>query len=573
MTPPLFPFAALVGLAPLRLALQLAAIDARLSVLARGDKGAGKTTAVRGVARLLQAGAPFVNLPIGATEERLLGGLDLERALKGEPALKPGLLAAAHGGVLYVDEVNLLPDHLADALLDAVASGTHIVEREGFSAVHDARFVLVGTMNPEEGALRPQLLDRFALAADVSVSLDPTERRTIVERRLDYDRDPQRFMAQWQDAQEQITMRLSDARARLGLVVCPPEMLDRISQIAVARGVRSLRADLALVRASQALAALSGDSTVTDAHVDDVLPLVMAHRATTPRDRTRPPPPLPEPPSDPGRTEGDAPIDERVFRTRPLSMPKLAVREGDGVERGTGASAAGDRRGPVIGARLSSAPGELDLRRTMIHAVARPGPLSIQSEDVHEKIRAPQSKRRYVFVVDASGSHAVRQRMEWVKGAVLGLLEESLGRKDEVAVVAFRGAAAHVLLEPTTMVEEARRALEFLATGGRTPLAHALDIGARYVTDRTIMVLLTDGRANVARTDGDAWADALAAAAAVSCPALVIDSESGPHPTGRAREIAEAMSAAYVTLDGLEDMDVVRILREPSGGMTDLSED
>ncbi len=177
MRPPGFPFPALVGLDSLKMALQLAAIDRRLSVLIRGDKGAGKSTAARGLAELLERGAPFVNLPIGATDDRLLGGLDVEKALKGEPALKRGLLAEANGGVLYVDEVNLLPDHLADALLDAVASGVHVLEREGFSATEVADFVMVGSMNPEEGALRPQLLDRFALAVDVCAPMDPRVRR------------------------------------------------------------------------------------------------------------------------------------------------------------------------------------------------------------------------------------------------------------------------------------------------------------------------------------------------------------------------------------------------------------
>src|SRR5258705_7184067 len=150
MRPPGFPFPALVGLDALKIALQIAAIDRRLSVLIRGDKGAGKSTAARGLVDLLADGAPFVNLPLGATEDRLLGGLDLERALKGDPALKRGLLAEAHGGVLYVDEVNLLPGHLADALLDAAASSLHVVEREGFSATQAADFVMIGSMNPEE---------------------------------------------------------------------------------------------------------------------------------------------------------------------------------------------------------------------------------------------------------------------------------------------------------------------------------------------------------------------------------------------------------------------------------------
>ena len=181
MTNDHFPFPALVGLDALKLALQLAAIDIRLSVLIRGDKGAGKSTAARGLRGLPEQGTPFINLPIGATEDRLLGGIDVEKALRGEPSLKPGLLAAADGGVLYVDEVNLLHDHLVDTLLDAAAMGRATVEREGVSVSHAARFVLIGTMNPEEGELRPQLLDRFGLTVEVASSRDPEQRVEPVE--------------------------------------------------------------------------------------------------------------------------------------------------------------------------------------------------------------------------------------------------------------------------------------------------------------------------------------------------------------------------------------------------------
>src|SRR5580704_10983235 len=180
MKPAVYPFAAIVGQSEMKLALLLAAVDWRLGVLLRGEKGAGKTTAARGLAALLPEPTPFVNLPIGSTEDRLLGGLHLERTLKGDPVLKPGLLSEAHGGVLYVDEINLLPAHLGDALLDTAYSGVNIVEREGLSASHAAEFVLLGSMNPEEGRLRPQLLDRFSLAVDVAASLDPVERKTVV---------------------------------------------------------------------------------------------------------------------------------------------------------------------------------------------------------------------------------------------------------------------------------------------------------------------------------------------------------------------------------------------------------
>src|ERR1700691_2703727 len=189
MKPAVYPFSAIVGQREMKLAVLLAAVDWRLGVLLRGEKGSGKTTAARGLAPLLPEPAPFINLPIGATEDRLLGGLHLERTLKGDPVLKPGLLAEAHGGVLYIDEVNLLPAHLGDALLDAASSGVNVVEREGFSASHPAEFALLGSMNPEEGILRPQLLDRFSLSVEIAAPFESERRQLIVQRRIDFERN------------------------------------------------------------------------------------------------------------------------------------------------------------------------------------------------------------------------------------------------------------------------------------------------------------------------------------------------------------------------------------------------
>lgn len=611
-----FPFAALVGLDALKTALLLAAIDTRLSVLARGDKGAGKSTAARALGTLLAEGAPFVNLPIGATEDRLLGGLDLERAIKGEPALKPGLLHGAHGGVLYVDEVNLLPDHLADALLDTAASGRHIVEREGFSVAQEARFALIGSMNPEEGALRPQLLDRFALAVDVSAPMDPSERRQAVEHRLRFDAAPGAFVEEWRDAEQALARRLRFARGRVEQVSCPDALLQRISEIVCEHGVRSLRADLAIVRASRALAALEGAMTVADAHVEAVLPLALHHRTSSPPHATssasprRPPATTSSstPPPRSGDSESDAdesdtgesdagqfdaddeqrqtdagarPRDgelehtsgtaddgemvagmaaQRTFAARELAAPRL-VPGPDGTPPARVPRGRVEPRGQVIGSRRTADPATLDVRATLVHAVARTGAAQPALEDLHEPRRAPQAGTRFLFVIDSSGSHAMRQRMRLVKGAVNGLLDASLRRHDEVAVVAFRGTSAEVVLPPTRGADDARRALVYLPTGGRTPLAHGLELAATLVTPSTVLILLTDGRANVAARSADPWTDALQAAAAIACPALVIDSESDPQLAGRARQLADAMRAACVTLDSLDERGFLQLAR------------
>ncbi len=559
----LFPFVALVGLDTLKLALQLAAIDSRLSVLVRGDKGAGKTTAARGLAALLAPGARFVTLPIGATEDRLLGGLDLERALKGEPALKPGVLADAHGGVLYIDEVNLLPDHLADALLDASASGLHIVEREGFSVTQSADFVMVGSMNPEEGALRPQLLDRFALAVDVDAPLDPQVRCDVLERRLQYDTDAAGFTERWSHETTLTRQTLADARERVADLTMSRELLQHIATRVAERGVRSLRADLAVMRASRACAALEGATMVEAEHVERVLPFALAHRTRDRHhDQTRPSPSQPPaqrdaPDTADGQRRGEsASAAERIFAPADVpAAPRLLI------DRAT----APVHRGPVIGSRLAAEPRELDARPTLLHAVTRNNAnaaIALQPDDLHEKIRAPRGHTRFIVIIDSSGSHAIHERMTLVKGAITALLNASHTRHDELVLIVCRGATASVLLEPTTSREDVTRALVYLPTGGRTPLAHALELAAKYVTDHALLLLITDGHANVAHHSEDPWADALTAAHNLGCPALLIDSEDPTRATVRPHELAHALRATYARLSDLDHAAVLRLVSD-----------
>ncbi|MDP9072185.1 MAG: ATP-binding protein, partial [Actinomycetota bacterium] len=276
MSAPRFPFSAVVGQQEVKLALLLCAVDPAIGgVLLRGQKGSAKTTLSRALAALLPGEAPFAELPVGATEDRLVGSLDLGAALTGgQRRFEPGLLAAAHGGVLYVDEVNLLPDHLVDVLLDVAASGVNRVEREGISEEHPARFVLVGSMNPEEGELRPQLLDRFGLAVDVAASGDPDQRAEAVRRRLHFDADPGAFSAQWEAAESELGRRLRTARA--GTV--PEELLRTISALCASVGAEGLRADLVIARAAAALAGWEGRPEASVEDVRRVAPLALAHR-------------------------------------------------------------------------------------------------------------------------------------------------------------------------------------------------------------------------------------------------------------------------------------------------------
>ena len=309
-----FPFSAIVGQDEMKLAILIAAVDPAIGgILVFGDRGTGKSTAVRALAALLPKmravvgcqynsdpahpfvadGAqvsktplkshlitvPVVDLPLGATEDRVVGALDLERALsQGVKAFEPGLLARANRGFLYIDEVNLLEDHLVDLLIDVAASGENVVEREGLSVRHPARFVLVGSGNPEEGELRPQLLDRFGLSVEVKTPTDLAGRVEVVKRRDAFEHDPETFIEHWKKEDEKIRKRIVAGRTRLDAVKISDAARERAAQLCMALGTDGLRGDLTLIRAARAYAALQGDSAITDVHFKRIAAPALRHR-------------------------------------------------------------------------------------------------------------------------------------------------------------------------------------------------------------------------------------------------------------------------------------------------------
>jgi magnesium chelatase subunit I len=334
MTDSHFPLSAVVGADALKLALCLASIDPAIGgVLIEGPRGMAKSTLARGLADLLASGT-FVTLPLGASEERIVGTLDLDAALgEGRAQFSPGLLAKANGGVLYVDEVNLLPDHLVDLLLDAAASGVNHIERDGISHRHAARFVLIGTMNGEEGELRPQLLDRFGLNLALSGLPAPAERAEIVRRRLAFDADPQAFLQRWASAQNELRQRCQQAREQLSHIPLDDAALNAISQRCFDAGVDGLRADLVWLRAARAHAAWRGAAQIAAEDIEAVADFVLRHRqrhssppATPPAPQQNQPPQAPPAQSDAESSAANQPQGEGQWGEMPAQPQSIGIR-------------------------------------------------------------------------------------------------------------------------------------------------------------------------------------------------------------------------------------------------------
>lgn len=675
-----YPFTAVVGQSDLRLALLLNAVSPAVGgVLVRGEKGTAKSTAVRALSALLPqvdvvSGCRFscaptapdpacpdgphepgpggvrparmVELPVGASEDRLVGALDIERALaEGVKAFEPGLLADAHRGILYVDEVNLLHDHLVDVLLDAAAMGASYVEREGVSVRHAARFLLVGTMNPEEGELRPQLLDRFGLTVEVAASREPSQRVEVVRRRLAYEDDPAGFATRWAGDEHEVRARVVAARALLPKVSLGDTALLQIAAICAGFEVDGMRADIVMARTATALAAWAGRTDVRKEDVRQAALLALPHRRRRnpfdapgldedmldrildgfpdeePEPEPEPDPQGPEGPDDDGPGDGGpdggpgstppqdsgAPAETPEAPEAPESgeapaeapeAPQPAAQEAAGPEQaavraaepfrtkmlsvpGLGEGASGRRsrartaHGRTTGAQrprghLTKLHLTATIQAAAPHQKARGRDgrgLVIRKDDLRQATREGREGNLVLFVVDASGSMAARQRMSAVKGAVLSLLLDAYQRRDKVGLITFRGATAELALPPTSSVDAAAARLEQLPTGGRTPLAAGL-LKAHEVlrierlrdpSRRPLLVVVTDGRATSAGNAGgrtDSSPRELAGHSARLLQAggvasVVVDCESGPVRLGLAGVLARDLGGPAVTLDGL----------------------
>ncbi len=642
-----YPFSAIVGQGLLKKALLLNAVDPDIAgVLIRGERGTAKSTAVRALAALLPeqdyvAGCLYncdpadpqceeclagsrplpavrrrmrvIELPVSATEDKVVGTLDLSAAIKrGERRFEPGLLAAANRNILYVDEVNLLNDHIVDVLLDSAAMGLNTVEREGISFSHPANFILVGTMNPEEGELRPQLLDRFGLCVTVTGLKDPEKRLEVVRRLMEYQRDPAAFKIKWQPYEELLAQQVVAARKLLPDVRINQQLMEEAVQTCLKAGAEGHRADLTLVRTAKALAAYAGRTEVTAADVKVAATLVLAHRS---RDPPSPPPEDQdeEPDEDKqdeheGRKDDQQPSGEQQHggshQTQPQSDQPSSNAEQQDTPQSDGATTTQFAAGEEYKIKHNAVPRQLridglvrdtggrraetqsDIGRYVDYRIPHGKPTSIAFDatlraaalhqngpkgntavrilpgDVREKVKERKTGTLIVFCVDASGSMGAEDRMTAVKGAVASLLTDAYQKRDRVALIVFRGDHAETVLPPTNSVTLAKERMDGIPTGGRTPLADGLITAHTLILQelrrdpkvKPLLVVVSDGRANVGRNGGKPMEEVRQLGAEIGeadYPVLVLDSETGLIKLGFAAKLAQAMQAKYLKLEEL----------------------
>ncbi len=655
-SPHLYPFSAIVGQDSMKLALILNAINPSVGgLLIRGEKGTAKSTAVRALARVLPeievaADCPYscdprdvaamcnscrgngivartrrvrvAELPLNATEEMVVGGLDFSASIvEGIRVFQPGLMARTNRGILYIDEVNLLSDHLVDIILDVSASGENLVQREGISHRHPARFILVGTMNPEEGELRPQLLDRFGLCVEVHGDRDVNARVEVLRRRDSFDRAPYAFSRRFTREETLLAERISRAREMLPRVKSPEGLERLIVEICVHHRVAGHRADIVIAHAARALAAFEGRHEVAGEDVRRAAVLAIPHRARELAPRNDPwpetrvnngPQPLvkamayPEdyPEQEPAHVSAvDSKMEEIRFgpSQRPAQRsdcpeaifeigPTFKVREiGHRSDRlfrqGSGKRSrtrTRHKKGRYVRsiARRQTDDVALDatIRAAAPHQLGRKTEnglvVTIRGEDIREKLRETRIGNFLLFIVDASGSMGAKGRMVASKGAIMSLLKDAYQKRDRVAMVSFRKQEAVVNLPPTSSIYRAGRLLQELPVGGKTPLAAGLRKGQGVLRNvllkdpacRPILIIITDGKANESVGKGDPFWEALSAARGLASDkrikSIVVDAEEqGGFQYRFSVRLAEVLGAEYFRIKDLRADILLEIVR------------
>ena len=561
-----YPFSAVYGMDDAKRAIECALVNPRIrTVLIRGGPGSAKTVLARAAGRL--SGRVLVNIPLNVTEEQLFGGMDIDATIReGRPVVQKGLLSRADGGILYVDDVNLLDQRVLSSLLDCVLTGRVVLEREGVSAEYQCETVMIATMNPSDSDISSHLLDRFDLCAYSDFPEEGEGRTEVLRRNMEYQKDPVIFNELYGSEEDSLKETMDRARMLLPLVMMSDDLMGVAVELASKVLADGFRGDIAMINSSMALAALNGRDEVLRKDVEEAAMICLAHRRNYIPDPPQPPeppeepqeqdddeddqqnnddqqqdqqPPEPpqqdrddddqqqdqQPPEPPNMDDIQQMLDEMMFEIGEQFRVIDYLDDGRRVIRRT--SSRKGRRAMVeskdaTGRYARSRPSDEKVHDIAFDATIRAAApyqkgreheglsISIHPQDVREKVRERRSGRTIMFLVDASGSLGVRKRMAAVKGAVLSMLRDSYVKRDRIGMMAFRRDSAELILPPTKSVEYSYRKLEELPTGGKTPLGEALVTVNEFMTsysrshpgESCYIVLITDGRANVPLKQG-----------------------------------------------------------------------
>jgi len=573
----IFPFSAIVGQENAKLALLCVAVNPLIGgVLLKGDKGTGKSTMVRALANVLPeievvADCPFncnpsnplemcdscykryengealpvarrkmrvVDLPLSVTIDRLVGTVDVERFLKdGVKALQPGILAEANRNILYIDEVNLLDDYIADSLLDSAAMGWNVIEREGISFRHPARFILVGSMNPEEGELRPQILDRFGLCVEISAPMNPEDRIEIVKRVEEFHDDPIRFYKKFESKEKELTEKIVKAKEILPKVEISEDLLKLLAETVIKLGIKTNRAEIVTIKTAKAIAALNGRRRVTLDDLEKAMELALPHRLRDKPFQKPQPPKLKQ--DENGREEArnknqneqehehkhshehedrgsgnKGQGGEQNFRSSEVDVPRMEnanLKDNLNSYRSSRDSSVTVINFPK-GVPISYVPPkdeikDVDFYSSIVWAIisGKAPPIRVDLSDIRVRVRKSKAPTLWVLVLDSSGSMAIRKRISVAKGIAEKLVEKGYVKKSKMALIVAKGNCAEIVVPPTKNYSKVIESIENVPTGGKTPLSSALYnllllAKREKMKEKTLKVrafLITDGKANV----------------------------------------------------------------------------
>ncbi len=533
-----FPFSAIVGQDNFKLALILNLVDPLIGgVLAIGDKGTGKTTLIRSLTNLMgeQQNYPFINLPIGVSEDRLIGNIDLEQLINAKKeVINPGLMAQAHQGVLYVDEVNLLQDYLTDILLDAAASGSYYLEREGVSHYFKSRFCLVGSMNPEEGSLRPQLKDRFGLSVNITTPTDPKVRQKIIKQRFQFDDNPSQFIDSYKEQNEKIATQISNAKRKLKSIKIDDAIIEYCSELALKHQVEGLRADILLVKTARAFTAYQNISEITKEAVDTIADFVLNHRKSqTPSNQQ----------NDSQQQENKS--QEQSSENTSLKEENIHIRIPQNTfQRQQEATNNNNQQGINTKENKERNILETDTKKTVSQY------LTTDKFELKTKRKNNLLKQHHIFLIDSSGSMLKDQIIAYAKGAVNKIAENSKTQNTKFSIVSLFNGESQLILTQTGILKDIETALSTLKTGGKTNLKSGFKQVKSICTDLEYnhsLHIITDGKLNA----GDNLEDTVLAFQAF-CKGIgntqVIDAEKGFVKIGEAFELSNRINANYEVL-------------------------